>query len=101
MDWCKHCRALIFSGNTHQCPPKWSVWIAEDPREDTEGIFHAVDAAEAAEKFIEEWDQDGYDMLTYASSTEVKVCLADGIGETKTFSVSGESVPTYTAYEVD
>ncbi len=84
----------------HSRPPRWDVWH-NDPfygREDAETVY-AVDAEEAARKWGESYDSDGDYSLLGGAEIEVFVAKRDD-PKTVLYSVSGESIPVYSATEI-
>jgi hypothetical protein len=106
MSHCKICGRMLATALLggrplrHTCPPQWRVWW-EKGNESPEDYspFYADDAAEAAEKWAEAWDEGAPDIAA-GQSYEVKVQRVDD-EEVKTFSVYGEFNPTYYAREVE
>ncbi len=110
IDRCPKCKAWIYSyDGKHECPPLWLVQCPEYDDETWEEVY-AVAAEYAAEKYAEDYDADSHDMMC-GETIVVVVYLEeeyiawrmDNTGITdpvKTFTCSGEAVPTYTAEEI-
>lgn len=86
--------------NNHQCPPLWETNIKDWNGDDDWDKIRARTAEDAAEKIVEEHDPgDDYDCLRgYEVTVKVRKL---GEEKFKTFAVNGESIPTYTATEVE
>jgi hypothetical protein len=94
---CETCKEWVFF-DSHRCPPKYQVrqvWPNGDV--DDWRDFYARDPEEAAEKWAERYDSYGDYTIVNGSSAIVDVMDEE---ETVTkFEVTGESVPSYRAYE--
>ena len=96
---CPTCKGWIFFAK-HTCPPSFEVRNLDD--KDDESAFNVVyarDEEEAAEKWAD--DYDSYGDYTIVGGSSVKVEVRHRNGESKFYEVSGESVPRYTASELD
>jgi len=102
---CPECRELIWNFNgredPHKCKPKWFVWCDDQEDEDDAGIIHATDSEAAAEKYTEEYDQDGEYSVVSGSPITVHVRPAYRAGDVEHFEVHGESVPEYRATKLE
>lgn len=76
----------------HVCPPQWEVWLDEhhDPDADTLPTVHAIDAREAAERYVERLADD----VESGKAYEVRVRCR---GVTTAWVVHVETVRTYRA----
>lgn len=63
MNWCNRCRAYHFTYLSGEAPcfPEWDVKIVEDDDIETASVV-ARDPEQAAERFFEEMDSDGYNL---------------------------------------
>ena len=92
---CQTCGQFGWAGS-HHCPPLWDVVI---DLYDVHVSVYAYDAAGAAEKAVEQWEWESAEFLV-AGGQDVEVSITDRDGEVIHFTVSGESVPQYSAHEV-
>lgn len=83
----------------------FDVWVPEDGEEPGDNrLIEAVDAEAAAEAFADERDRDGD--YTCVAGTPVTVLVhqkdaaGDYVGPVKSFTVTGESIPSYSAREL-
>lgn len=107
-DRCATCGQFDFL-RRHLCPPTWEALIQgydfDGPEPSTEDeadarIVYARTAEEAAEKCAERWDADGCDYIVVGGTTVGIFVRPRGSRDPWTcYDVSGESVPTYHAYE--
>ena len=104
MKKCKTCGKYYFDDQfdrpKHACPPEWKAWLLESgyDREDTEDTFMADNAEEAAEFFLEKWDNSNAE-LTEGS---VKVAVEKlGSNEVRVCRVTTETIAKYTATEME
>ncbi len=97
MSQCKTCGEFIIWDN-HKCQPKFFCWVAHIDgsnymEQGDAWTVHAFDHEAAAVKFAEQWDwQDCEPLMLNASGF---VCATSMDGETKTFMIEGEMVPSY------
>lgn len=84
--------------NDHVCPPRYIVWAPDDGGAEEDGKkFHAQSASAAAEQWAEWSDRHSADYnIARGSDAVVHVRAEDG-GETFAFTVTGETVPLYSA----
>lgn len=85
---------------------KWKVWRPENETEDTAVVFERSDASWAAEDWAEHDDAQSADYAIVAGDRP-RVCVRQvddagkPIGRVRLFEVAGESVPSYSASEMD
>jgi len=102
-DMCKTCGSWMMFPNSHRCPPKFDVIDADggygkDPWQWAKAIF-AHDAETAAEKYADQSDCEGdYSIIR---GNEATILVRDEAGEITRWTVTGESVPSYSAYPAD
>lgn len=116
MPFCRICEEYMFDHRPHVCPPEWEL-LQEDElkslgRGPASGRFYppewvlvyGTDEEHACEKWAERYDQNGdYTIVSGRHGAEIvyirKVADEDFIGPTpaQRWSVSGESVPQYSA----
>ena len=96
MERCKTCKSWIYDETRpHKCPPMWLCRFADED-EDFDYEVYACDAQDAAEKFVDEEDED-YSVVDYGG---VNVDIKDSeSGEIKSFYVEAEASVSYTASE--
>ena len=100
---CDECGEWTSLPASHKCPPRWRVWCpdegetAEDAR-----TFYGRGADDAAEKWAEDDDSQSTEYRIVSGKREPVVCVqsVEG-GDVLRFSVAGESVPSYTAREIE
>ena len=103
-DRCSRCGDFHWSDNA--CQPAWSVWCPEhlghEGPEDGKRV-HAVGPEYAAEKWAERQDSESLEYSIVGGESVVVHVVPYGEPEAqpKTYMVSGEPVPTYSAREVD
>ena len=91
--------------NAHTCPPAWHVWQPDQgsTREDARTVY-AYSRDTAVERWAERDDAESADYCIIRG-TEATVLIARADGPEKdvvaTYTVSGESVPEYTARLVE
>jgi len=99
---CPTCRAGVWSGDRHTCPPAWVVHCASwhgDELDDGDTV-HARSASGAAEKWADEADSDGDYTIVGGNPATVRVKRLGADDDTaRTFVVEGETVPSYWATE--
>lgn len=92
-----------FTGRmVHKCPPAWRVWCPVERGEneaDAKTIF-AFDAEAAAEEWAEQDDRYSAEYGIVGGSSVVVHVQAVDSDEVTRWSVSGESVPSYSASEL-
>ncbi len=110
-DRCPNCNAWIYSYDKgHECPPLWLVQCPEYDDETWDEVY-AVAAEYAAESWAEEHDRNCSYMMLDGETIVVRVKRDPNDGwcvdnimmpgtDFKTFTCSGEAVPTYTAEEI-
>lgn len=88
---------------THVCPPRFLVWCPDPdaPFGHTESdavVVYAVDAAAAAEKWVNDSDDES-DLVTYGERWELHVRSLDdhGVGEVERYGVTAEATIDYHA----
>ncbi len=105
-DRCPKCEAWIYSyERRHECPPLWLVKCPEYDDETWDEVY-AVAAEYAAESWAEEYDADSHDMMDGETIVVVVTphvdnpCYNTCDDGAKTFTCSGEAVPTYYSEEI-
>ena len=96
-DWCKDCRTHHYNGA--KCYPDWEVQDAEYNGEDEWSTCKASDASEAAQQFVEDYDDDRILVdANYGQKVQVRK-----VGESKIteFEVWAEVSIDYTAHEIE
>jgi len=96
-DWCETCGNFMLFPNSHKCPP---IFMVNEPEYDEEWYkIRARSFESAAEKWADKTDAEGdYSII---SGNETEVIVRNEAGEIKKFKVFGESVPEYTATEIE
>lgn len=85
---------------------KWKVWQPGNETEDTAAVFERSEASWAVEDWAERDDADSADYAIVAGDRP-RVCVRQvddagkPIGRVRLFEVTGESVPSYSAQEMD
>lgn len=96
--WCVRCEAH----HGRVCLPAWIVRAADDDSAFDPKPIHASDAGEAAEKWAER--DDSYGDYSIVGGNEIEVLVRpydEPDAKPLRFRVTGESVPTYTADEIE
>jgi hypothetical protein len=101
LDTCPICGEFKFDWKRHRCEPGWWCWISDPEwdmeRDDGQRIF-AHDAQEAAEKYIEAWDNGDYVCIGGQEMiVSVDAISGESAGQVHVFSVHGEMIPHYHA----
>lgn len=102
-DMCKTCGAWMMFPESHRCPPKFDVIDADggygdDPWQWAKSI-RAHDPCDAAEKYADDSDCEGdYSIVRGSPAT---IFVRDASGEITCWTVTGESVPSYSAYPTE
>jgi hypothetical protein len=84
----------------HTCPPRWLVWNEVQDTEADACSIYARSAAEAAERWAENFDRDGTGYPIMAGMKVVLHVRKDPDGFLQRFKVTGEAEPVYTAEEL-
>jgi hypothetical protein len=101
LQWCKDCVTHHYNGA--KCYPLWEVWRSEDGYEETRDDARKIrgyDAESAVERWAEEDDCGGDYCIVGGSPATVCVAL-EGSDEVARYYVSGETVPSYSATELE
>lgn len=101
LDYCGDCKSYHFDGEA--CYPLWIVWSPEEgPEEDVAVEVRSIAAQTAAARWAEESDGEGDYAIMSGKPTVVHVRQKAGDDQrTYRFNVTGESVPEYTADEIN
>ncbi len=105
LDRCGECKEVRWNGESHRCLPAFLVWYeghGDDP-EEAHDVVHAYNDSYAVEAWASEHDSYGDYTIVGGSDETVKVRPRGETFEGKwvTFSVSGESVPSYHATKME
>lgn len=92
---CPTCKQYRFTDPHHKCPPIWECQIETWNAPDWRKIF-AVDSERAAEKFVEEYDQEDHYMM---DGDSVEVSVRNSKGAVEIYNCTGETIPTYYAHK--
>lgn len=94
---CRRCGEFGYA-KSHTCSPIWLVYNPDDGGPEDARKIHATCGGEAAEKWAEVDDAESADFhIAHGASVVVLARLADSDDAWERYSVSGESVPSYTA----
>jgi hypothetical protein len=105
MKLCETCGKYIFKGLSgrhegHRCPPFFYVWNPDhSDGNDTRKTF-ASDAEDAVEEWAERDDADSAE-YSIVGGEDAEVCVKDGAGNVTRWRVSGESMPSYSATQLN
>lgn len=104
LTWCPTCGKADWGDGRHRCPPMWEVeraWDRKGVREWEEcNPIRAESSVLAAEAWADRHDSNGDYTIVRGSEETVRVRPLDSDEEWSVFTVTGESVPEYTAHEV-
>lgn len=85
----------------HRCAPAFDVWSMEDDDEDCATKVYAFNAEEAAREWADEEDPERDYSIVSGNDELVAVRQHGTDDDPQFFRVSGESVPSYSAAEVE
>jgi hypothetical protein len=96
---CTTCGQYVL--HPHTCPPAWLVWDPENGDEEGASRYYAYDPGVAVEHWAANEDSHGDYLIVQGATVTVLARLADSDEPVRSFKVTGESVPSYTATETE
>lgn len=96
---CRRCEAFAVKVASHRCPPTYRVFDPDFSEEANAVEVPARSAEDAAVRYADRYDSDHHEMGILRHGVTVTVIGPDG-GRTR-FNLTGESVPSYSAEEVE
>lgn len=96
---CRRCEAFAVKVDSHRCPPTYRVFAPDFSEEENAVEVPAHSAEDAAVRYADRYDSDHHEMGILRDGLTVTVIAPTGARAR--FNLTGESVPSYSAEEVE